>query len=76
MTCVMFEGIVMHNALNYLAAIAACTLLAASASAQSAADIRDRAQVYDNFFSPPGCLRIILTLRPPLSSPRQEPSKP
>jgi hypothetical protein len=46
----MFEGIVMHNALNYLAAIAACTLLAASASAQSAADIRDRAQVYDNFF--------------------------
>ena len=54
MTCVMFEGIVMHNALNYLAAIAACTLLAASASAQSAADIRDRAQVYDKFFFPSG----------------------
>jgi len=54
MTCVMFEGIVMQNALNYLAAIAACTLLAASASAQSAADIRDRAQVYDKFFFPSG----------------------
>jgi hypothetical protein len=50
----MFEGIIVHNALNYLAGMAACTLFAASASAQSATDIRSRAQVYDKFFFPSG----------------------
>ena len=62
----------MHTTLNYLAAMAACTLFATSASAQSAVT---RAQVYANFSSPQACRRITSTLRPPLSSPRQEPSK-
>jgi hypothetical protein len=44
-------GIVMHTTLNYLAAMAACTLFATSASAQSAVT---RAQVYDKFFFPSG----------------------
>jgi hypothetical protein len=50
----MFEEIAMHNALKYLAGMAACTLFAACASAQSATDIRSRAQVYDKFFFPSG----------------------
>ena len=41
----------MHTTFNYLAAMAACTLFATSASAQSAVT---RAQVYDKFFFPSG----------------------
>jgi hypothetical protein len=44
----------MRIVLNYLASIAACILVAADVSAQSATDIRSRAQVYDKFFFPSG----------------------
>jgi hypothetical protein len=63
------EGIVMHTILSYLAALAASTLFAASASAQSITDIRGRAQVYDKFFFPSGVpanyLDTSTTVKPP-----------